>query len=135
MPEAKKSQGGFRPGTNKLDGELSELQEEEDDEDQSEVTQDQFHAARKTTRTEDPNRQTTDLARQTTITNIAMNEEKIEKLQADFTKKLEAMKDLLSDKFDSKLSQVKENAKDSASKVQHMFESDINSLKAEMANL
>lgn len=45
------------------------------------------------------------------------------------------MKDLLTEKFDSKLSQVKDSAKDSSTKVQNMFESDINNLKAEMANL
>ena len=45
------------------------------------------------------------------------------------------MKDLLTEKFDSKLSQVKDSAKDSSTKVMNMFESDINNLKAEMANL
>ena len=45
------------------------------------------------------------------------------------------MKDLLTEKFDSKLSQVKDSAKDSSTKVMNMFESDINNHKAEIANL
>lgn len=79
--------GGGAPKVN--DGELSELQEEDDDDlDQSEATQNNFHAGR-TAKTNDEARRTQ------AVLAAAASEERLEKMEKGFTKQIEAMQTLI----------------------------------------
>jgi hypothetical protein len=124
---------------------LSDLEEEDEDEERSEATtQQNFRETKKSVKAsaaevaaeEKKKKDIDEEARATQLSALAaVSEEKLEKLQAGFTKQLEAMQTLLTQQVDTKLSTLTDNIISDRKEDKNTTESEINSLKADVQTL